>query len=59
MTHSKKFAPPDIAREELTPKELEVLAWAETLAAMANGMLEEVARLEQERDQLKKTSKHA
>jgi len=57
--HAKKFAPPDIAREGLTPPELELLAWVEELAAMANGLQEEVARLEQEVAETRKAGKRA
>jgi hypothetical protein len=53
----KKFALPDIAREGLTPPELELLAWVEKLAAMANGLQEEVVRLEQEVAEIKRTKK--
>ena len=42
MTLPKKFALPEIAREGLTPPELELLAWVEKLIAMANGLQEEV-----------------
>jgi hypothetical protein len=59
MTLPKKFSLPDIAREELTPKELELLALVEKLAAMANGLQEEIERLEQEVAQLKKARKRA
>jgi hypothetical protein len=57
MTLPPKFTIPEIAREGLTPSELEVLAWAEKLAAIANGLQNEVVELEQEVAQLKKSSK--
>ena len=59
MTLPKKFALPDIAREDLTPSELEVLAWVEKLTDMANGLQDEVEQLKQEAAQLKKTGKCA
>jgi hypothetical protein len=59
VTLPKKFALPDIAREELTPQEREVLAWVEQLAAVANGLQQEVEQLEQEASQLRKARKLA
>lgn len=38
---------------------LELLAWVQQLAAIANGLQDEVERLEQEAAQLKKTRKRA
>jgi len=59
MTLPQKFTIPEIAREGLTPSELEVLAWAEKLAAIANGLQNEVVELEQEVARLKKSRKRA
>ena len=59
VTLPKKFALPDIAREGLTPPELELLAWVEKLTAMANGLQEEVGQLEQEIAEIKKTKRRA
>jgi hypothetical protein len=59
VTLPQKFTIPEIAREGLTPSELEVLAWAEKLAAIANGLQNEVVELEQEVARLKKSSKRA
>jgi hypothetical protein len=56
VTLPTKIALPDIAREGLTPPELELLAW---VSAMANGLQEEVVRLEQEVAETKKTKKRA
>jgi uncharacterized small protein (DUF1192 family) len=42
-----------------TPPELELLAWVEELAAIANGLQDEVEQLKQEAAQLKKTRKCA
>jgi hypothetical protein len=36
MSIPQKFIPPDIAREELTPRELELLAVLEQLTDMVN-----------------------
>lgn len=38
---------------------LELLAWVQQLAAIVNGLQDEVERLEQEAAQLKKTRKRA
>jgi len=57
MTLPPEFTIHEIAREGLTPSELEVLAWAEKLAAIANGLQNEVVELEQEVARLKKSSK--
>jgi cell division septum initiation protein DivIVA len=54
VTLPKKFVLPDFAREALTPQEREVLAWVEQLAAVANGLQQEVEQLEQEASQLRK-----
>jgi hypothetical protein len=59
MTLPKKFALPEIAREGLTPPELELLEWVEKLTAMANGLQEEVGQLEQEVAEIKKTKRRA
>ncbi|MGF7137518.1 hypothetical protein P3T40_009031 [Paraburkholderia sp. EB58] len=59
MTLPKKFVLPDFAREALTPQEREVLAWVEQLAAVANGLQQEVEQLEQEASQLRKARKLA
>jgi len=40
MSLPKKFTLPDIAQEELTPRELELLALVEKLADMANSLQE-------------------
>ena len=57
MTLPKKFALPDIAREGLTPSELEVLAWVEKLTDIANDLQDEFEQLKQEAAQLRKTRK--
>jgi hypothetical protein len=57
VTLPKKFAPPDIARDGLTPSELEVLAWIEKLTDIANDLQDEFEQLKQEAAQLRKTRK--
>jgi uncharacterized small protein (DUF1192 family) len=59
VTLPEKIALPDIAREGLTPPELELLAWVEELAAFARVLQDEVEQLKQEAAQLKKTRKCA
>jgi len=59
MPLRNQFALPDIAREGLTPPELELLAWVQQLAAIANGLQDEVEQLKQEAAQLRKTRKRA
>lgn len=59
MTTCQKFTLPDIAREELTPKELEVLAWVEGLVDMANGLQQEKEQLEHELAELRRAAKRA
>jgi hypothetical protein len=50
MSISQKFIPPDIAREELTPRELELLAVLEQLTDMVNRQQERLQALELGRD---------
>jgi hypothetical protein len=57
VTLPKKIALPDIAREGLTPSELEVLAWIEKLTDIANDLQDEFEQLKQEAAQLRKTRK--
>ena len=59
MPFRNQFALPDIAREGLTPPELELLAWVQQLAAIANGLQDEVEQLKQEAAQLRKARKRA
>jgi hypothetical protein len=59
MTTPKKFTLPDIAREELAPHELELLAFVEKLADLANGLQEHVEQLEEEVARLKKAKERA
>ncbi|WP_165102141.1 MULTISPECIES: hypothetical protein [unclassified Caballeronia] len=59
MPLRNQFALPDIAREGLTPPELELLAWVQQLAAIANGLQDEVEQLKQEAAQLRKARKRA
>lgn len=49
MTISKKYTLPDIPREGLTPKELELLAWVEELVDIANGLQLKPEQLDTER----------
>ena len=59
MALRSQFALPDIAREGLTPPELELLAWVQQLAAIANGLQDEIEQLKQEAAQLRKARKRA
>lgn len=59
MLTPKKFTLPDITREELTPQELELLAFVEKLADLANGLQEHVEQLEEEVVRLKKAKQRA
>jgi hypothetical protein len=59
MPLRNQFALPDIAREGLTPPELELLAWVQQLAAIANGLQDEIEQLKQEAAQLRKARKRA
>ncbi|WP_454754665.1 hypothetical protein [Cupriavidus necator] len=59
MTISKKYTLPEIPREGMTPKELEVLAWVEELVEMANGLHQEKEQLEQELADLRRAAKRA
>ncbi len=59
MSISKTLTLPDIPREGLTPKELEVLAWAEELVDMANGLQRENEELAQELAKLRRAAKRA
>ena len=59
MPLRNQFALPDIVREGLTPPELELLAWVQQLAAIANGLQDEVEQLKQEAAQLRKARKRA
>jgi phage gp16-like protein len=57
MNTPKKFIPPDIARDELTPRELELLAVLEQLTDMVNRQQERLQALEEEIAQLRKARK--
>jgi predicted nuclease with TOPRIM domain len=59
MNTPKKFIPPDIARDELTPRELELLAVLEQLTDMVNRQQERLQALEEEISQLRKARKRA
>ncbi|WP_454742754.1 hypothetical protein [Cupriavidus necator] len=59
MTISKKYTLPEIPREGMTPKELEVLAWVEELVEMANGLQQEKEQVEQELAELRRAAKRA
>ncbi|WP_316149314.1 hypothetical protein [Cupriavidus sp. BIC8F] len=59
MTISKKYTLPEIPREGMTPKELEVLAWVEELVEMANGLQQEKEQLEQQLAELRRAAKRA
>lgn len=50
-----KFTLPEIAREKLTPKEQEVLAWTEQLVEMANSLQQENEQLKRKVAYLKKS----
>jgi hypothetical protein len=53
------FIPPDIAEEELTPRELELLAVLEQLTDMVNRQHERLQALEQEIAVLRNAGKRA
>ena len=57
MSVSQKFIPPDIAREGLTPRELELVALLEQLTDMVNRQQERLQALEQEIAGLRKAGK--
>ena len=59
MSIPQKFIPPDIAREELTLRELELLAVLEQLTDMVNRQQERLQALEQEVARLRKAGKRA
>ena len=59
MSISQKFIPADIAREELTPRELELVAVLEQLTDMVNRQQERLQALEQEIAGLRKAGKRA
>jgi hypothetical protein len=56
---TEKFILPDIARDELTPRELELLALLEQLTDMANRLQEQIQGLEEEVARLRKAGKRA
>jgi hypothetical protein len=59
MSNPQKFIPPDIARDELTPRELELLAVLEQLTDMVNRQHERLQALEQEIAGLRKAGRRA
>jgi hypothetical protein len=59
MSKPEKFIPPDIDRDELTPRELELLAVLEQLTVMVNHLLEKHHLLEQDIARLRKAGKRA
>ena len=59
MSKPEKFIPPDIDRDELTPRELELLAVLEQLTDMVNRQQERLHELEQDIARLRKASKRA
>jgi hypothetical protein len=59
MSIPQKFIPPDIARDELTPRELELLAVLEQLTDMVNRQHERLQALEQEIAGLRKADRRA
>jgi hypothetical protein len=59
MSIPQKFIPPDIARDELTPRELELLALLEQLTEMVNRQHERLQALEQEIAGLRKAGRRA
>jgi phage gp16-like protein len=59
MSIPQKFIPPDIAREELTPRELELLAVLEQLTDMVNRQQERLQTLAQEVARLRKAGRRA
>jgi uncharacterized protein YlxW (UPF0749 family) len=56
---TEKFILPDIARDELTPRELELLALLEQLTDMANRLQEQIQGLEEEVARLRKAGRRA
>jgi hypothetical protein len=56
---TEKFILPDIARDELTPRELELLTLLEQLTDMANRLQEQIQGLEEEVARLRKAGKRA
>ena len=56
---TKKFILPHITRDELTPRELELLALLEQLTDMANRLQEQIQGLEEEVARLRKARKRA
>jgi hypothetical protein len=59
MSIPQKFIPPDIARDELTPRELELLAVPEQLTDLVNRRQERLQALEQDIAGLRKAGKRA
>ena len=59
MSKPEKFIPPDINRDELTPRELELLAVLEQLTDMVNHLQEKHHLLEQDIARLRKAGKRA
>ncbi len=59
MSLPEKFIPPDIARDELTPRELELLAMLEQLTDMVNRQQERLQALEEEITRLRKARRRA
>jgi uncharacterized protein YlxW (UPF0749 family) len=56
---TEKIILPDIARDELTPRELELLALLEQLTDMVNHLQEQIQGLEEEVARLRKAGKRA
>ncbi|CAE6956056.1 hypothetical protein [Paraburkholderia domus] len=56
---TEKFILPDIARDELTPREFELLTLLEQLTDMANHLQEQIQGLEEEISRLRKAGKRA
>jgi hypothetical protein len=59
MSSPQKFIPPDIARDELTPQELELLSVLEQLTDLVNRQQERLQALEREIARLRKAGKRA
>jgi hypothetical protein len=59
MSKPEKFIPPDIDRDELTPREFELLAVLEQLTDMVNRQQERLHELEQDIARLRKASRRA
>jgi hypothetical protein len=57
MSSPQKFIPPDIDRDELTPRELELLAVLEQLTGMVNHLQDKLYALEQDIAGLRKAGK--